>query len=662
MSTEDMLRMYIQAQHTSALQAAARMERLEDAVLELSLKPEPRESPAVVEPGRIDLQRFKTSDGPMFTGPFQAVDPFITWLRGVQIFFATKAVGHPEDKIRVVGCLIREPNTLTYYANNVDTLVVKSWAEFKTCLINFALPPLWRTELRTQIRHMKMLDSELFITYSSRARSLQNMANFDAGTVSTVGDFELAEAVHMGLPIEVQNLITNHQLLLASPFVYSDFEFRVTGFHNGLRKLRSSRARPTGPTALQSSQPDRRPASEDIIWRIRSYLDSQGHCHFCKKPCGSVPGKCPGPIDKRRLPIPDSFVPPPKPADYRPPMPKGPFSQSAGRPTQAPTGRPPNRSASVAGIADDTEAAYVPPPAAQRIIIEFLVNNKRLRALVDSGSEINLITDTASVRAGLPRCPLSRPTQVRLALDSDNSTPIVLQYFTTATLDDPDSSTSFDNVALTLGPISGGHDLILGTPFLSQFRLSLSISDQSIYCNASNIIVYDHRRSSAIKHTPLSISSVVNTSPTATDYPCELREKEFLQEFQDLFPPDIPAVSDAAEQEGLFTDGSFPAKLQDKDSRVRHKIILTDPNAVVNAKQYPYPGKHLVAWRTLLDQHLAAGRIRRSTSQYASPSLIIPKKDSTALPRWVCDYRALNALTVKDRSPPYPTWTNWSVW
>ncbi|KNE88130.1 hypothetical protein PSTG_18475, partial [Puccinia striiformis f. sp. tritici PST-78] len=34
MSTEDMLRMYIQAQHTSALQAAARMERLEDAVLE----------------------------------------------------------------------------------------------------------------------------------------------------------------------------------------------------------------------------------------------------------------------------------------------------------------------------------------------------------------------------------------------------------------------------------------------------------------------------------------------------------------------------------------------------------------------------------------------------------------------------------------------------
>jgi hypothetical protein len=31
--------------------------------------------------------------------------------------------------------------------------------------------------------------------------------------------------------------------------------------------------------------------------------------------------------------------------------------------------------------------------------------------------------------------------------------------------------------------------------------------------------------------------------------------------------------------------------------------------------------------------------------------MIIPKKDPTALPRWVCDYRTLNKYTVKDRSP-----------
>ena len=50
-------------------------------------------------------------------------------------------------------------------------------------------------------------------------------------------------------------------------------------------------------------------------------------------------------------------------------------------------------------------------------------------------------------------------------------------------------------------------------------------------------------------------------------------------------------------------------------------------------------------------QHIDAGRIRLSTSQYASPSLIIPKKGPAALPRWVCNYRKLNSLTVRDRSP-----------
>ncbi|KAH9464257.1 hypothetical protein Pst134EB_033276 [Puccinia striiformis f. sp. tritici] len=325
------------------------------------MKPEPRETPIATEPGRIDLQRFKTTDGPLFTGPFQAVEPFVTWINGIQIFFATKAVWHPEDKIRILGCLIREPNTLTFYANGVDNLVTKSWAEFKTTLFDFALPPLWRTELRTQIRHMKMLESEKFITYSTRARTLQSMVNFDETGTAATSEFELAESVTMGLPVELQNLVNNFQLLRAKPFAYGEFEFRVAGFHDGLRKLRAPRNRPPTGHTQQSTQSGPRPPTEDIVWRIRSYLDSQGHCHFCKKPCGSVPGRCPGPIDKKWQTIPDSFKTPPKPVDYKPPMPRGPSHQSAGRSTQPPAGRPAHRSASVAGILGDNIAPALDP-------------------------------------------------------------------------------------------------------------------------------------------------------------------------------------------------------------------------------------------------------------------------------------------------------------
>ena len=91
--------------------------------------------------------------------------------------------------------------------------------------------------------------------------------------------------------------------------------------------------------------------------------------------------------------------------------------------------------------------------------------------------------------------------------------------------------------------------------------------------------------------------------------------------------------------------------MQLEKSKIQHKIILTNPNTVINEKQYPYPQKHLVAWRTLLDQHVDTGQLCRSHSQYASPSLIIPKRDPTALFCWVCDYQTLNSLTVQDCLP-----------
>jgi hypothetical protein len=80
-----------------------------------------------------------------------------------------------------------------------------------------------------------------------------------------------------------------------------------------------------------------------------------------------------------------------------------------------------------------------------------------------------------------------------------------------------------------------------------------------------------------------------------------------LKDYADLFPLDIPAMLDDAELEGWFSDSTFPEKLQNADSRVHHKIILTDPKAVINEKKYSYPQKHLTAWCTLLEKHVNAG-------------------------------------------------------
>ncbi|PLW26216.1 hypothetical protein PCASD_26026 [Puccinia coronata f. sp. avenae] len=129
-SHEDYMCFIMEAQHHSnILQAqanwaasAARMECLEEALLLLS--------------------RFQTTNGPLYMGPFHHIKPFMKWLKAVQIFFAAKSVTHDEDRICVVGSLIRETNTITWYENGLDKLTQLSWLDFHAKLIKIALPPL----------------------------------------------------------------------------------------------------------------------------------------------------------------------------------------------------------------------------------------------------------------------------------------------------------------------------------------------------------------------------------------------------------------------------------------------------------------------------------------------------------------------------------------
>lgn len=84
---------------------------------------------------------------------------------------------------------------------------------------------------------------------------------------------------------------------------------------------------------------------------------------------------------------------------------------------------------------------------------------------------------------------------------------------------------------------------------------------------------------------------------------------------------------------------------------VYHHIVLKDPSQVIACCGYSCPRKYREAWDTLIQQHLDAGRICPSNSPYASPAFIVPKADKTALPRWVNDYRKINANTVVDTYP-----------
>lgn len=151
-------------------------------------------------PGRVDLQKFCTSDGPTYRGPFQETEPFLQWIHGVQIFFKTKSIGNAADKIKILGNLIAETNLQSFYVNEVLSFLTKSWEEFKTRMFNFALPNNWRSGLQRQIRKLDMLPTKTFLEYSTQARTLQSLFNFDAKKFSKLRDLQLAQFVVYGLP------------------------------------------------------------------------------------------------------------------------------------------------------------------------------------------------------------------------------------------------------------------------------------------------------------------------------------------------------------------------------------------------------------------------------------------------------------------------------
>jgi hypothetical protein len=80
-----------------------------------------------------------------------------------------------------------------------------------------------------------------------------------------------------------------------------------------------------------------------------------------------------------------------------------------------------------------------------------------------------------------------------------------------------------------------------------------------------------------------------------------------------------------------------------------HRILLKPDTQPVAVRPYRYPTTH----KDELERQCAAmidqGIVRRSDSPFSSPVLLVKKPDGSW--RFCIDYRALNALTVKDAFP-----------
>ena len=121
-------------------------------------------------------------------------------------------------------------------------------------------------------------------------------------------------------------------------------------------------------------------------------------------------------------------------------------------------------------------------------------------------------------------------------------------------------------------------------------------------------------------------SSNIQVKKQCSDPMIESRVEILIDNFNDIFS-DSPSVTNV----------------------LTHKIMLKDDEPV-NKQSYPIPLAFKEKFNIELKKMLDLGIIEKSNSEYASPCIIVPKKNSENI-RVVIDFRSLNNKLVKDREP-----------
>ncbi|CAI7905974.1 unnamed protein product [Closterium sp. NIES-54] len=177
--------------------------------------------------------------------------------------------------------------------------------------------------------------------------------------------------------------------------------------------------------------------------------------------------------------------------------------------------------------------------------------------------------------------------------------------------------------------------------------------------------------------TPPSSPEVINTPPPSPPQPTQQPRRYLFRPFSEVINPPAPTppspppphhllvIFTAPESEASAT--SLPPPIQDllkgytdvfpadlpaelpPERAIDHSIRLIPGSTPPVRPTYCMSTAELLELRQQLDDLLEKGFIRPSTSPYAAPVLFTRKKDGDL--RLCIDYRALNAITIKNKYP-----------
>jgi hypothetical protein len=248
-------------------------------------------------------------------------------------------------------------------------------------------------------------------------------------------------------------------------------------------------------------------------------------------------------------------------------------------------------------------------PVADTMRLAVALGATSLVTLLNSGSTHNFISEEAARLSGLPL--RQRPRLTAMVANGERITCVgVIRDAPLLIAGDPFPADLF------VMPLAG-YDIVLGTRWLG----------------ALGPIVWDlARQRMSLQHKGRTVSwAGVPNSPSpalsATTEGGPLLDA-LLNSFGELFTAPV---------------GLPPKRAHD------HRIILKPDAPLVAVRPYRYPAAHKDELERQCAAMMEQGIVRRSDSPFSSPVLLVKKPDGSW--QFCVDYRALNALTVKDAFP-----------
>ncbi|KAJ0433607.1 putative nucleotidyltransferase, Ribonuclease H [Helianthus annuus] len=263
----------------------------------------------------------------------------------------------------------------------------------------------------------------------------------------------------------------------------------------------------------------------------------------------------------------------------------------------------------------------------------FLINDVYARVLFDSGADKPFVDDKFCELLKMPVKTLSVKYEVELADGTIETASTIL--------DGCVISIRNHSFPLSLLPFKlAGFDIVIGMDWLSHNQAQIDCNKKQVVIKTpsgeSLIIQRDTRYGLPKQVSMLKASKCLKKG-------CVIYMAQVTVDEQKPKIKDIPVISDYPE--------AFPEELSGlpPDRQVEFRIDIIPGAAPIARAPYRLAPTEMKELRTRLDDLLAKGFIRPSSSPWGAPILFVKKEDGSM--RLCIDYRELNKVTIKNRYP-----------